>query len=87
MTVCDSVMFESEGRTVDTVDYIPSRDRATNWDIAGFVISIVSHLVDIVLDLVLAYNYYTNGKIIYFFATVGFILIPAMVNTAFSVRM
>ncbi|KAJ8960153.1 hypothetical protein NQ318_003873 [Aromia moschata] len=29
----------------DEVDRIPSKDRATNWDIAGFVISIISHVI------------------------------------------
>lgn len=74
-----------EGR--DEIDRLPSKDRVTNWDIAGFVISIVSHLVDVGLDCNLAYRYYNNEDLTYFFATVGFILIPALINTAFSIRM
>lgn len=72
---------------VDTVDYIPSKDRATNWDIAAFVISIISHLVDVGFDLNLAYRYYIGEDPIYFYVTLAFILIPALVNTAFSIRL
>ncbi|XP_060523977.1 XK-related protein 6 [Cylas formicarius] len=71
----------------DEIDRLPSKDRVTNWDIAGFIISIVSHLVDIFFDCNLAYRYYLSQNLGYFFATVGFILIPAVINTAFSLRM
>lgn len=89
MTIYKTKMCSREvGR--DEVDRLPSKDRVTNWDIAGFVISIVSHLVDVGLDCNLAYRYYISGSDnnhAYFIATVGFILIPALINTAFSVRM
>lgn len=86
MTIYKTKMCSrEEGR--DEIDRLPSKDRVTNWDIAGFVISIVSHLVDVGLDCNLAYRYYSNEDILYFLATVGFILIPALINTAFSVRM
>ncbi|XP_072390330.1 XK-related protein 4-like [Diabrotica undecimpunctata] len=71
----------------DEVDRIPSKDRATNWDVAGFVFSIISHIADIVFDCNVAYRYYANKELAYFFATLSFIIIPAIINTAFSVRM
>ncbi|VEN40020.1 unnamed protein product [Callosobruchus maculatus] len=71
----------------DEVDRIPSKDRVTNWDIAGFVISIISHIVDVFFDCNIAYRYYASKQLGYFCATVAFIIIPAMINTAFSIRM
>lgn len=71
----------------DEIDRLPSKDRVSNWDIAGFVISIISHLVDVFFDCNLAYRYYLSGSLGYFFTTLGFILIPAVINTGFSVRM
>lgn len=71
----------------DEVDRLPSKDRATYWDIAALTISIASHLFDIGLDCNLAYRYYMNEHIYYFIFTLGFILVPAFINTAFSIRM
>ncbi|XP_030745522.1 XK-related protein 6 [Sitophilus oryzae] len=71
----------------DEIDRLPSKDRVTNWDIAGFVISIISHIVDVFFDCNLAYRYYVNENIGYFITTVAFILIPAVINTFFSLRM
>lgn len=71
----------------DEIDRLPSQDRATNWDIAGFIISIISHIIDVFFDCNLAYRYYLNNSIGYFFTTVGFILLPAVINTGFSLRM
>lgn len=71
----------------DEIDQLPSKDRVTNWDIAGFVISIISHIIDVFFDCNLAYRYYLNDSIGYFFTTVGFILLPAVINTGFSLRM
>ncbi|CAH1182999.1 unnamed protein product [Ceutorhynchus assimilis] len=71
----------------DEVDRLPSKDRVTNWDIAGFIISIISHLADVIFDCNLAFRYYLNSNLGYFFTTVAFILIPAIINTGFSLRM
>lgn len=71
----------------DEIDRIPSKDRATNWDIAGFVISIISHIADVGFDCSLAYRYYFYNELKYFFTTLAFIIIPAIINTAFSIRM
>ncbi|XP_066254963.1 XK-related protein 4-like [Euwallacea similis] len=71
----------------DEIDRLSSKDRVTNWDIVGFIISIISHLIDVFFDCNLAYRYYLSNYIGYFFTTVGFILIPAVINTGFSLRM
>ncbi|KAF5274106.1 hypothetical protein FQR65_LT04504 [Abscondita terminalis] len=71
----------------DQVDRLPSKDRVGDLDIAGFVISIISHIVDVGLDSNLAYRYYSSNQIECFLATLGFILVPALINTAFSIRM
>lgn len=73
--------------TRDVVDQLPSLDRVTNWDIAGFVISIISHLLDVIFDCNIAYRYYDHQQFAYFFTTLAFILIPAFINTVFSIRM
>ncbi|KAK4884790.1 hypothetical protein RN001_001061 [Aquatica leii] len=73
--------------TRDEVDRLPSKDRVNDLDIAGFVISIISHIVDVGLDSNLAYRYYSSNQIECFLATLGFILVPALINTAFSIRM
>ncbi|XP_050296252.1 XK-related protein 7-like [Anthonomus grandis grandis] len=86
MTVLHQKKMTSDNE-IDEIDRLPSNDRATNWDIAGFVISIISHVVDVFFDCNLAYRYYLHGSVEYFLATVAFILIPALINTAFSVRM
>lgn len=71
----------------DEIDRIPSKDRASNWDIAGFIFSIISHIVDVFFDCNIAYRYYKADEFGYFCTTLAFILIPAVINTAFSIRM
>ncbi|CAG9813849.1 unnamed protein product [Phaedon cochleariae] len=71
----------------DDIDRIPSKDRVTNWDIAGFIFSIISHIADVFFDCNVAYRYYIADQLHYFIITMGFIIIPAIINTAFSVRM
>ncbi|KAG5889742.1 hypothetical protein JTB14_018964 [Gonioctena quinquepunctata] len=71
----------------DEIDRIPSRDRATNLDIAGFIFSIVSHIADVFFDCNVAYRYYAANHLNYFVTTLAFIMIPAVINTVFSVRM
>ncbi|RZB41721.1 XK-related protein 6 [Asbolus verrucosus] len=73
--------------TSDVVDRLPSKDRVTNWDIASFIISIISHLLDVIFDCNIAYRYYVREELNYFFTTLAFILIPAFINTVFSIRM
>lgn len=76
----------------DELDRIPSKDRANYWDVIALVISILSHLIDVGFDVNLAYRYFTNidNNPIYlycFILTLAFIIVPACINTAFSIRM
>ncbi|KDR18462.1 XK-related protein 6, partial [Zootermopsis nevadensis] len=71
----------------DEVDYIPNNAHVTNFDIFALAVSIISHIVDIGLDINLAYRYFHGGRTEYFILTVLFILFPALVNTIISIRM
>lgn len=61
--------------------------RVTNFDIFLLIVSILSHIVDVALDINLAYRYYRHQQTVYFLLTVVFILFPAFVNTGISIRM
>lgn len=86
MTIKQLTMSESEVEP-DETDRIPSKDRVTKWDIISLIISICSHIIDIGLDINLAYRYYTTKNEYYFILTVGCIIVPAWINTAFSIKM
>lgn len=73
--------------TIDDVDCIPNKAHVTNFDILALIVSIISHIVDIGLDINLAYRYFHSGRTEYFILTVLFILFPALVNTIISIRM
>lgn len=68
-------------------DGIAVNDRVTRWDIIALVISITSHCCDVIFDYILAFGYLRQNFIPYFWFTLGFILVPAFINTAFSIRM
>lgn len=87
MTVIYQTKMCDPDPSVDQVDRLPSTDRVRDYEIAIFVISIISHLADVILDSNLAYRYYSHDEIGYFITTLCFILIPAFVTTAFSIRM
>ncbi|CAG7817712.1 unnamed protein product, partial [Allacma fusca] len=46
--------------------------------------SIILYIADTILDMIVAYDYYTRGYHTYFFFTAMFIIIPAGVVTVFS---
>uniref|UniRef100_A0A0A9W0G2 XK-related protein n=2 Tax=Lygus hesperus TaxID=30085 RepID=A0A0A9W0G2_LYGHE len=72
----------------DEVDRLPNRCHVTNWDLFVLFMSIISHVVDVALDLNLAYRYYKNEDTYdYFILTILFIYFPAFVNTFISLRM
>ncbi|KAF6203138.1 hypothetical protein GE061_003554 [Apolygus lucorum] len=72
----------------DEVDRLPNRCHVTNWDLFVLFMSIISHVVDVALDLNLAYRYYKNEETYnYFILTILFIYFPAFVNTFISLRM
>lgn len=75
------------GPAVDELDRVPSNIHISDLDIIAFVVSIISHLVDVGIDINIAVRYYINGEVSAFFWTIGFILFPAFVNTAVSIKM
>lgn len=71
----------------DSVDSVPNNVHVTNFDILALVVSVVSHIIDVGLDINIAYRYFHSGRSVYFILTVIFILFPALVNTVISMRM
>lgn len=71
----------------DSVDFVPNNAHVTNFDILALIVSIVSHIIDVGLDINIAYRYFHSGQSVYFILTMVFILFPALVNTIISMRM
>lgn len=72
---------------IEDVDSTPSNFSVTNLDIFGLIYSIIAHLVDAGLDIYLAVFYFNNSNYDYFFWTVLFIVVPAVINTCVSLAM
>lgn len=75
------------GNSYDETDRIPRNLTITNLDLLLYVVAIVGHLLDLGLDINIAVRYYLVHKIVQFGWTLTFILLPAFVNTAVSIRM
>lgn len=71
----------------DEIDSVPVTYHVTNWDIIALLVSIFSHIIDVALDINLAYRYFRHNQMVYFTLTLVFILFPAFVNTGISIRM
>ncbi|XP_045762520.1 XK-related protein 6 isoform X2 [Maniola jurtina] len=71
----------------DEPDRMPSNITITNFDLFLYVVAIVGHLVDLGLDINVAVRYSLERKMMEFGWTLAFILLPAFVNTAVSIRM
>ncbi|XP_014248240.1 XK-related protein 6 [Cimex lectularius] len=71
----------------DEVDRLPNRCHVTNWDIFVLMVSVCSHIVDVALDINLAYRYYQKKDYVDFALTATFIYFPSLVNTFISHRM
>ncbi|XP_023727672.1 XK-related protein 6 isoform X2 [Cryptotermes secundus] len=82
-----STVISSQVYAEDDVDFVPNNGHVTNFDILVLIVSIISHIIDIGLDINLAYRYFHSGRSEYSILTVIFILFPALVNTVISVRM
>lgn len=74
-------------RSFDETDRMPDKISVTNLDIIMYVVAIVGHFVDLGLDINVAVRYSLARKMTEFGWTLAFILIPAFVNTAVSLRM
>ncbi|XP_069355928.1 cell death abnormality protein 8-like [Maniola hyperantus] len=75
------------GYSYDEPDRMPSNITITNFDLFLYVVAIVGHLVDLGLDINVAVRYSLERKMMEFGWTLAFILLPAFVNTAVSIRM
>jgi hypothetical protein len=71
----------------DDLDFVPNNAHVTNFDILALIVSVVSHIIDVGLDINIAYRYFHSGQSLYFILTVVFILFPTLVNTIISMRM
>lgn len=75
------------GRSVDEPDRMPDKITVTYFDIIMYVVAIVGHFVDLGVDINIAVRYSLAGRVTEFGWTLAFILVPAFVNTAVSIRM
>ncbi|XP_068625082.1 XK-related protein 6 [Battus philenor] len=75
------------GYSQDEPDRIPNNIKIKNFEIFMYVVAIVGHLVDLGLDINVAVRYFLVQKMMEFGWTLTFILLPAFVNTAVSIRM
>ncbi|XP_041973885.1 XK-related protein 7 [Aricia agestis] len=75
------------GRSYDEPDRIPRNISVSNLDLFMYVVAIVGHFVDLGVDVNVAVRYYLSKMMAEFGWTLGFILLPAFVNTAVSIRM
>lgn len=78
---------EEPESAAEETDNFPEMQHVTNWDILVLLVSIFSHIIDVALDINLAYRYFRHKQTVYFILTVVFILFPAFVNTGISIRM
>jgi hypothetical protein len=67
--------------------FLPNNAHVTNFDILFLTGAVVSYIIDVGLDINIAYRYFHSGKSLYFILTVVFILFPALVNSVISMRM
>lgn len=75
------------GNSYDETDRMPDNITITHFDIIMYVVAIVGHFVDLGLDINVAVRYSLAQKMVEFGWTLAFILLPAFVNTAVSIRM
>ncbi|XP_038218496.1 XK-related protein 6 [Zerene cesonia] len=81
-----SEMLEN-GHSYDEPDRMPNNITITYLDILMYVVAIIGHFVDLGLDINVAVQYCLANRMLEFGWTLIFILLPAFVNTAVSVRM
>lgn len=75
------------GVSYDEPDRMPNRIHVKRRDIFMYVVAIVGHFVDLGLDINVAVRYFLAKRVTEFGWTLAFILIPAFINTAVSIRM
>lgn len=75
------------GVSYDEPDRMPEKIHVNRRDIFMYVVAIVGHFVDLGLDINVAVRYFLAQRLTEFGWTLAFILVPAFVNTAVSIRM
>ncbi|XP_067006507.2 XK-related protein 4 [Anabrus simplex] len=96
MAECVVVKFSSESLGTQVEDFSSNTqdepDKSTKTPMFGvyhivcLTLSIATYLLDIGFDSWLAYFYYIQGQGAYFALTITFMIIPALITTAFSMR-
>ncbi|XP_015598586.1 XK-related protein 6 [Cephus cinctus] len=79
--------FETNGCSDIGGAFPPNEACVTILDVVSLVFSIVTHFLDMGLDINLAIRYYLDGQIMYFAWTLAFIIFPNVVITIISLRM
>lgn len=72
---------------IDESDRPHKNSKVKLWDVIFLSLSIITHIVDIGLDINLAVRYLLDNMIWYFGWTIAFIILPTFVNTFISFRM
>ncbi|XP_030040722.1 XK-related protein 6 [Manduca sexta] len=75
------------GHSYDETDEMPKKIKITELDLVMSTLTIVGHFIDLGLDINVAVRYYLAKMMTEFAWTLAFILLPAFVNTAVSIRM
>lgn len=75
------------GGSFDEPDRMPDKISIGKIDIIMYVVAIVGHFVDLGVDINVAVRYFLAKNMVEFGWTLAFILVPAFVNTAVSIRM
>lgn len=73
--------------SVDEPDRIQENITISNFDLVLYVVAIIGHFSDMAVDTNIAVRYYLAGRMVEFGWTVASILVPALINTAISIRM
>ncbi|XP_045455902.1 XK-related protein 7 [Melitaea cinxia] len=71
----------------DETDRMPNNISISDLDIIMYIVAIIGHFVDLALDINVAVRYSLERRMMEFGLTLTFILLPAFVNTAVSIRM
>jgi hypothetical protein len=70
----------------DIIDGLPETLRFNWFDMFCIIFSIATYVVDLGMDIYVAYVYHVSEYIGYFVLTLVFIIIPSVSMTAFSLR-
>lgn len=71
----------------DNTDMPSGKFYVSNWDIFHMVFSIVTHVIDIGLDINVAVQYLLDGRNSYCAYTTTLILLPSFINSVVSTQM